>query len=57
MTEFTLNEKEQATYEEFRRKHCGSISLKFKPTPVGVAVIVQCEGCGIEQDITDYESW
>lgn len=58
MTEFTLNEKEQAAYDAFRAKHCGSVYLKFKTgSGIGVNIYVGCDGCETEQDITDYESW
>ena len=68
MTEFVLNENEEAKAQEFINKHklcakrCptaigGHITYKFTPTSIGVGVSICCSLCGKEENITDYSLW
>ena len=63
---FKLNEAEQKAYEEFISKHkdCkfsstigGKISITFTPTGLGDIIVVKCNECGKEKDITDISNW
>ena len=64
ITEFKLNESEAQKAKEFEEKHRhpdiykgaigGHISYKFTPTSIGTAVIIKCNICNIEENITDY---
>lgn len=65
---FKLNEVEQKAYEEFISQHkgCaskfysaigGKISITFTPTGLGDIIVVKCNKCGKEKDITDTSNW
>jgi len=52
-----LNDKEMKLADEFKNEHCGHIYYKVYPTGIGMKIMICCEGCKVEEDITDYESW
>lgn len=52
-----LNDIESARADEFIKQHCGQIHYKVWYTGVGTKINICCEGCGLEQDISDYDSW
>ena len=52
-----LNEIEKQRAEEFCKHHCGQIHYKVWLTGVGVRINICCEGCKLEEDITDYDCW
>ena len=63
---FALNETEAQEYHDFCNKHrsCefsstigGKISVIFTPTGLGDIVVVKCNKCGEEKDITDISNW
>lgn len=61
---FTLTELEKqrkdAFYKKCKRKTKGEdvrLSYHFYPCGIGSAVIVRSETLGIEEDITDIDSW
>lgn len=62
----TLNPTEAQEYYDFCNKHksCefsstigGKISLIITPTGLGDVVVVRCNKCGEEKDITDVSNW
>lgn len=64
-TEFKLNENEIKAAEAFEERHLecakkhptaigGHISYRFTPTSIGTAVVIKCNLCGEEENITDY---
>ena len=64
--EFKLNETEVKEYTAFVDKHksckCsattgGKISIIFTPTGLGDVIVVKCNKCGKEKDITDISNW
>ena len=70
MREFKLSDKEEQSFEEFRDKHkkCTDklpmatdgkypFTYVFTPGGVGTIVKVRCNGCGKEENITDYDNW
>lgn len=63
---FDLNTTEAQAYHDFCNKHrsCefsstigGKISVIFTPTGLGDIVVVKCNKCGEEKDITDVSNW
>ena len=52
-----LNEVEERRALEFSAKHCGQIYYKVWNMGIGTKINICCEGCGLEQDITDYDCW
>lgn len=63
---FRLNPTEAQEYHDFCNKHksCefsstigGKISVIFTPTGLGDIVVVKCNKCGEEKDITDVSNW
>lgn len=63
---FALNDTEAQQYHDFCNKHrsCefsstigGKISVIFTPTGLGDIVVVKCNKCGEEKDITDVSNW
>lgn len=63
---FALNDTEAQEYHDFCNKHrsCefsstigGKISVIFTPTGLGDIVVVKCNKCGEEKDITDVSNW
>jgi RNase P subunit RPR2 len=63
---FRLNPIEAQEYHDFCNKHksCefsstigGKISIIFTPTGLGDIVVVKCNKCGEEKDITDVSNW
>lgn len=63
---FALNDTEAQQYHDFCNKHrsCefsstigGKISVIFTPTGLGNIVVVKCNSCGEENDITDVSNW
>ena len=63
---FTLNETEAQEYHDFCNKHksCefssttgGKISITFTPSGLGDVIVVKCNKCGKEKDITDISNW
>lgn len=68
ITEFKLSENEIKDAEAFEEKHrecaskCrttigGHITFRFTPTSIGNGVMIQCNLCGEEKNITDYSLW
>lgn len=69
MTEFSLNEKENANasawIEQHKKDHVVNYSgaiggrwvYKFIPTSIGIIKKVECNGCGENKDITDFEDF
>ena len=68
LTEFKLSPKEIEKAEAFEKEHLecakkhpttigGSISYEFTPTSVGTAVIIKCNLCDEQENITDYDIW
>ncbi len=64
--QFNLNPAEVKEYNDFCNKHksCkfsstigGKISVIFTPTGLGDIVVVKCNKCGEEKDITDTSNW
>jgi len=56
-TGLNLNDIEQQRADEFKARHCGKIYYKVWFTGIGVVVIICCEGCKAEEDISNYECW
>lgn len=57
---FSLSDKECDRYETFKKDHfvCkGRTSIIITPTGIGNSVQCRCNGCGVEKDITDIDSW
>lgn len=64
---FRLDLIEQGRLEAFKEKHAescpgittigGKFTYIFTPTGIGTAIIVRCNACGEEKDITDVDSW
>lgn len=64
---FTLNEKEAYKYQKFIAKHksCrtnvgatgGGYTIMFTPTGLGNLIVVKCDICGAEKNITDISCW
>ena len=52
-----IGEVEEERIYEFRKRHCGNISLKLGFSGIGTKITVVCSCCGKELDITDYDSW
>lgn len=52
-----LNVVEMQRYKEFKMQHCGVVYFKVYPGGIGTKIVVCCEGCGEEYDITDYDCW
>ena len=62
---FELSNLEHQRYVEFQAKHkkCAvptvekvdSVRLIVTPTGIGNLVLCECEGCGVKEDITDFE--
>ena len=58
---YKLSKDEYKAYKDFKKHHktCpGETQICFTPTAgIGIACAVRCNGCGKEQDITDYNAW
>lgn len=64
---FRLSPIELARLKAFKDKHAescpgittigGKFTYIFTPTGIGTAVVVRCNACGEEKDITDVDSW
>ena len=64
---FKLDLIEQGRLQAFKEKHAkscpgistigGKFTYIFTPTGVGTAIVVRCNACGEEKDITDVDSW
>ena len=64
---FRLDPVELARLTAFKEKHAkscpaittigGKFTYIFTPTGVGTAIVVRCNACGEEKDITDVDSW
>lgn len=63
---FSLNKTETEEYKKFVEKHksCkfsatigGKISVLFTPTGLGDIIVVKCNSCGKEKEITDVSNW
>lgn len=64
---FRLNLIELARLKAFKDKHAescpgistigGKFTYIFTPTGIGTAIVVRCNACGEEEDITDINSW
>ena len=64
---FRLSPIELARLKAFKDKHAescpgittigGKFTYIFTPTGIGTAVVVRCNACGEEKDITDIDSW
>ena len=66
---FNISGVELDKVNEFKKKHCKSCtskqnltageywSYKFIPSGIGTTVIVKCNLCGEEEDITNYDCW
>ena len=52
-----LDEVEESRVEAFAAKHCGQIYYKVWNTGIGTKIVICCEGCGAEEDISDYDCW
>lgn len=66
MMNFVLNQLEEEEYKNFILSHkkckCtatigGKISIIFTPTGLGDAIIVRCNVCDKEKEITDVSNW
>lgn len=67
MKNFDLSEKEEETYNAWRREHKKKCKLykkgkqtlttfKFTPTGIGPIIEIECS-CGKKINVTDWESW
>ena len=64
---FRLDPIEQGRLERFREHHketCpgistigGKFTYVFTPTGIGTAIVVRCNACGKEEDITNIDAW
>lgn len=58
---YKLSVDEYNAYKNFQKQHktCpGETQICFTPTAgIGITRTVRCNGCGKEQDITDYSTW
>lgn len=63
---FELNEVEESNFEKFRKAHKNCIAtdamgmkytFTFIPGGIGTVVIVKCNICKCETDITDIDCW
>lgn len=64
---FRLDPIELARLTAFKEKHAescpaitaigGKFTYIFTPTGIGTAIVVRCNACGEEKDITDVNSW
>ena len=52
-----LNDIEMQRYQSFKMQHCGVVYFKVYLGGIGTKIIVCCEGCKEEYDITDYDCW
>lgn len=68
ITEFKLSENEIKDSEAFEEKHleCARkhpttigwhITYCFTPSSIGTVVMIRCNLCGEEKNITDYDLW
>jgi hypothetical protein len=60
---FTVSDVERKRLAAFAQKHpyghgpAMDFTLRFTATGVGTRLIVRCQGCNEEADVSDYESW
>lgn len=60
MTEFVLNRKEIAALNTFVEVHSHSNIFIVSDAPgggIGTRILIFCDQCQLEGDISDYESW
>jgi hypothetical protein len=57
---FRVSDVERKSIAAFVKKHHGpalDFTLRFTATGIGTKIVVKCQGCGKEADVSDYESW
>ena len=66
MISFALQDKEEKSFRKFEKKHSkcsyrdaigGKMAITFIPTGIGEVVIVKCQSCNKEENITDFSTW